>query len=129
MPRVEMMGEYRGVSLFSGQSEARLTVVRREIDRVLDEIEDPLLLAEMAGDGAFAPETRLLAEAKCKAVWRISTERGKPRPEIDLELLAAHTAGLDSTVWRSKTHYATGLGDDLSRAVPREVPLPDGEGV
>jgi hypothetical protein len=129
LSKVPTDGEYRGVSIHAGQSEARLKVIQAEIDQILDEIESAEVLADMAGDARFAPETRLLCEAKCKAIWSIATQRGKPRPDICIEAIEASTAGLDSTMWRSKTHYATGIGDDLSRAVPREVPLPGDEGI
>jgi hypothetical protein len=124
---IPIVAWHRDVGLHDHQDEARLAVVRREIDEVLDRIEDPVGLYEFASDVSRAPEARLLAAAKCAAIWQGLAESGKERPKgVSLELLRAATAGLNSAEWRDRYAYDTILKtirDDGVVAVRRKTPL------
>jgi hypothetical protein len=116
--------------LHAGQSEARLTVVRRDIDsaHALRDIEDIVAFARDVGN---APEARLYARAKALACLDDAVERRAPRSRtavVDRQYVKAVAAGCDSITWRSRTHYASNLdvrkaGQD--RRVPRDVPQHD----
>ena len=126
--RIPTIGEHRGVGLHDHQDEARLNVVRREIDSVL-ELADATLLVEIAADVSWSPEARLTAAAKLKAMHQLAAEDRKTRPNFDLAYIEACTAGLDSVYWRSPWHYGSLL--DPGRApheagpVQRDAPLED----
>jgi len=118
---IPTIGEYKGVPLHDCQSEARLAVVRAQIDAVLA-VDDTKLLLEIAGDAAMAPEARLLAAAKLRAVHAIAADDRRVRPNVDLALVEATVATVGSRNWRSATHYGS-LLDPPDQAVPRDVPL------
>lgn len=123
-------GTHRGVGLHAGQSEARLNVVRGDIDAA-HELSDLEELVKFADDVGRAPEARLLARAKALATLDDRVERRAPRArsaDLSRERINASAVGLDSMRCRSTTHYATiydirGPGGD--RRVLREVPLPE----
>jgi hypothetical protein len=119
IPIVEV---YRGVGIEDQQSPERIETVKRAIDRV-HATDDPEQLAAYADDAWNPPEARLLAAAKCEAVFEISTEERRLRPSIDMERLRASVAGLGSKKWRSAWHFASLL--DPHGGVEREEPLPD----
>ncbi|PBB20556.1 hypothetical protein [Mesorhizobium sp. WSM4313] len=124
--RIPVIGEHRGVALHDYQDEARLAVVRCELDSVLD-LADATLLVEIVADVSWSPEARLTAAAKLKAMHQLAAEDRKTRPNFDLAYIEACTAGLDSVYWRSPWHYGSLL--DPGRAphepgpVPRAMPL------
>jgi hypothetical protein len=118
---IPIVEEYRGVGIHYQQSPARIEVVRKAIDAVY-QITDTGRLFEYAVSLSNPPEARLLAEARCKAIFQIAVEERRERPDVDSELLAAHTAGLDSKEWRSPWHFCT-LADPYELAVERETPL------
>jgi hypothetical protein len=116
---IPIVDRYRGVGIHDAQSAARIEVVRKAIDEVYA-IGDVSRLFEYAADVANPPECRLFAEAKCKAVFQMAIDERRERPDVDLELLAAHTAGLESQEWRSRTHYCS-LLDNPDTAAERET--------
>ncbi len=120
--RIPTAGEYRGVGLHVGQSEARLVTVRRDIDaaHLLVDLAD---LVAFADDAALAPEARLLARALALATLDEAVDRRAPRQrgaELSRERIRASTMGCDSLGWQSSTHYASALDCRLDRAVRRE---------
>ena len=120
---IPTIGTYRGIPLEDQQSEARLEVVRAEIDRVLG-MTDARELAGWAADSWHSPESRQLAVAMAESLWTMASENRNNRPLIDLDLLRASTAGLGSRRWRSPTHFCSDLDHD-ENAVPRDEPLED----
>ena len=121
--QIPTIGCYKGVPLENEQSEARLGLVRGEIDRVLD-MTDAGELADWAADSWHSPESRQLACAMAESLWTMASENRNNRPSIDLDLLRASTAGLGSRRWRSPTHFCSDLDHD-ENAVQREERLPD----
>lgn len=111
--RIPTRGEHRGVGLHAWQDDARLAVVRADIDAAFA-LENADKLFAFAGDLTRAPEARLLAAARVRALFEIATERREVRPNIDLVALTAHVAGLDSLAWIDRTHYGTALAPGLA---------------
>jgi hypothetical protein len=118
---VPTVGAHRGVPLEDHQSDARLALVRAEIDRVLG-MTDAIELADWAGDSWHSPESRQLAGAMCESLWTVASETRANRPLVDLDKVRASTAGLGSRRWRSPAHFCSDL-DHCENAVPREQPL------
>jgi hypothetical protein len=118
---IPTIGTHRGVPLEDQQSDARLELVRREIDHVLG-MTDARQLADWAADSWRSPESRQLAVAMAESLWTMASENRNNRPSIDLDLLRASTAGLGSRRWRCPTHFCSDLDHD-ENAVPRDEPL------
>jgi len=116
---IPTIGVYKGVPLHDQQSDARLAVVRAEIDRVLD-MTKPRELFDYAIDERNAPEARLLAEAMCESLYVLAAESRSLRPTINLDQLHAYCAGLNSQSWRNPWRYGSFACRD---AVLREQPL------
>jgi hypothetical protein len=121
---IPIAGHHRKVGLHAGQSEERLEVVRRDLDRVFDE-NDLGRLTEIAGNPAVAPEARLFAAAKLQAVYELAAQDREKRPLIDLERVAASVAGLNSRVWRNPAKYCSLLDHQDDGAARRERALPE----
>ena len=117
---IPTIGTHRGVPLEDRQSDARLAVVRAEIDHVLGML-DARLLADWAADSWHSPESRQLACAMAESLWTLASETRANRPLIDLDRVRASTAGLGSRRWRDPWRYASLL--DVAGGVEREVPL------
>jgi hypothetical protein len=115
---------YKGVGIHAGQPARRVTLVKREIDKI-GNIADLVQLSEIAGNVAWSPEARRLAAAKCVAGLQRATERREPRPDIDPERVEACTAGLASLTWADPFRYCSLLDAHHERAVKRERPLAD----
>ncbi|MER8431384.1 hypothetical protein [Mesorhizobium caraganae] len=128
--RIPTVGEYRGIGLHDHQDEARLVLVRRELDTVLD-LHDITLLVEICADPTWSPEARLLAAAKLRARHQLAAEDRRSRPLFDMAYITACVGSLDSQYWRSPTHYGSllepGRGPHEPGPVPRPVPLVDEE--
>ena len=109
-------GVYRGVPLHSGQCERRLAVVRADIDaaHALEEVTD---LMAFLREGRRAPESRILAAAKLKALWESAADHRETRPDIDLDLVTALVSPLESRNWRSPVNYGSDLciGESVQR--------------
>src|SRR5262245_31988388 len=119
---IPTVGTYKGVPLEDNQSEARLGLVRAEIDFVLG-MTDAAALAEWAGNIWNSSESRQLAAAMCESLWTVASETRANRPAIDLEKLRASIAGLGSKKWRDPWRYCSML--DAAGGAVREVPLDD----
>ena len=121
---IPTIGTHRGVPLEDQQSDARLELVRREIDLVLG-MTDARELASWAADSWHSPESRKLACAMAESMWTVAAETRNNRPPIDLDLLRAATAGLGSKRWRDLDRHCSLL--DAAGGVLREQPLADDE--
>jgi hypothetical protein len=119
---IPTIGIYKGIPLEDQQSDARLALVRAEIDHVLG-MTDAGELADYAGNPWHAPEARQLAAAMAETTWTVAAETRNNRPPIDLERLRASTAGLGSRRWRDPWRYCSLL--DADGGVERERPLDD----
>lgn len=117
-------GAHRGVPLHAGQSDARLALVRRDIDAA-HALRDIDAMIAFADDPANAPEARLLARAKCLATLDDAIERRAPRaraPELNRQRIQASAAGCNSVRWQSSTRFCSALdaiGPDNYARVPR----------
>ena len=126
--RIRCVGEHRGVGLHDCQDEARLAVVRGEIDEVLA-LGDIQKLTQLCGNVRWSPEARLTAAAKLEAIFELAAEDREVRPNINLPFVHACVTGLDSRRWRSPRAYGSlldpGAEPGSPGAVLREVPLQD----
>ena len=120
---IPSVGLYKGVPLEDQQSDARLALVRAEIDHVLG-MTDAGELADYAGNPWHSPESRQLACAMAETAWTVAAETRALRPTIDMEKLHASTAGLGSRHWRDPWRHASLLDHG---GIEREVPLDDSE--
>jgi hypothetical protein len=118
---------YRGVGIHDRQSRHRIDrVVKPEIDHVID-ASSTAILAAWARDITKSPESRLLAAAKIIATFEIATAERRVRPEIDLEVIAASVAGLNSQRWRDHVSFCSALDVPAAPGQPgparRDQPL------
>jgi len=123
MTQIPTIATHRGVGIHDHQSPARIKVVKAAIDRVA-RMSDVLELADFAADRRQPPEARMFAASKVEVEYELAAEERRNRPIIDLELVRATVAGLDSVVWRSPVVYGTDLE---AGGVEREVPLDEEE--
>jgi hypothetical protein len=123
MTQIPTVGSHLGVRLHDRQSDARLKVVRAAINRVAS-MTDIMELSRFAADVMEPPEARLFAASKVGIQYQLAAEERRLRPIIDLDLVRASVAGLDSVEWRNPTAYGSDLQPD---GVPRECPLDDSE--
>lgn len=119
---IPTIGQYRGVGLFDHQSPVRLAVVKAEIDAVMA-TDDPGTLVAFASCPDNAPESRILAGAKCEAIYLSAADDRKARPNIDVELVRASVAGLKSKTWRDPDYHGSLIDSSGSRSQRREHPL------
>jgi hypothetical protein len=119
MAPIPTIGTHRGIGLHNCQSAARLKVVRTAIDRVA-RMSDIVELVDFAADPKQPPEARMFAANKVEVEYEVAAEERRNRPVVDLDLVRATVAGLDSLEWRSPVVYGTDLEDG---GVPREEPL------
>ena len=119
MTQIPTIAIHRGIGIHDHQSPARIKVVKAAIDRVA-RISDILELADFAADPQQPPEARMFAANKVEVEYEVAAEERRNRPIVDLDLVRATVAGLDSLEWRSPVVYGTDLEDD---GVPREEPL------
>jgi hypothetical protein len=106
--RIPTIGEHRGVPLHAFQDEARLALVRADIDAV-DAMADWPALWRVIRERRLAPEALLYAEAKLRVIHSSAALSRVARPDFDLEMLAAYTGGLDSMRWIDPAHYGSVL--------------------
>jgi hypothetical protein len=121
---IPTIGTHRGVPLEDQQSDARLGLVRAEIDLVFG-ITDASALADYAADVWHSPESRQLAAAMAESMWTVASEERRVRPGISLEQIHCSVAGLGSRRWRDPDRHASLL--DGPGGVARGEPLPDEE--
>ena len=119
-------GSYKGVAIFACQSPKRVTLIKKEIDRV-GKIGDLEELFQVAGDCAWPPEARIYAAARCLAGLQLSTERRRARPDINREDVEACTAGLAVRRWAHPDRFCSLLDMHPERASLRDDPLDDDE--
>jgi hypothetical protein len=134
--RIPCIEVYRGCRIHDQQSRQRIETVKSEIDRIFV-ISDPRELFDICKSVSFSPEARLLCRARLLAGWELATEGRMPRPEgVTIDLVRAHTAGLDSITWRDPNYYCGQLDAPkwhvpsqyragLDQPVKRDVPLAD----
>ncbi|UFX41712.1 hypothetical protein HAP47_0020590 [Bradyrhizobium sp. 41S5] len=123
---IPVVATYRGVGLHDQQSPKRLDVVRAAIDDVFEQTNIDRLF-QVARDACWPPEARLLAAAKLEAMVDIAVDERATRPPIDLELVHAIVAGLDSAKWRHPRYFASLFDPGPApgeRWAEREIPLP-----
>jgi hypothetical protein len=133
--RIPIIGHHRGVGLHDEQDEARLAVVRSEIDFVMDRLSAVPDLYEFACDVSHAPESRLLAGTKALAVFELAAEDRVARPvgKIDRDQIRAVICSLDSLKWRSPWAFCSLLDPGPPplgqgpQPVKRPAPLRDWE--
>jgi hypothetical protein len=121
MPQIPTIGTHRGVGIHNHQSPKRIKIVKAAIDRVA-RMSNIIELVDFAADVREAPEARLFAASKVEVEYSLAAEERRNRPAIDLEVVRANTAGLDSLTWRSPWWYGTLLDHG---GTPREHPLDD----
>ena len=119
---IPVIGMHRGVPLEDQQSDARLALVRSEVDHVLA-MADAVALADWADDPVHSPESRQLAVAMAESIWTVAAETRNNRPAIDLDRLRASTAGLGCRRWRDPRRFCSLLDPD--GGVLREQPIDD----
>jgi hypothetical protein len=123
---IPVVGHYRGVPLHDGQSPARLELVEREIDRVLDEIDDDEELFAFLGSLYNSPEARLLAASKLEGKHDHAAESRWTRPPFSIVDIRASVAGLVGEPYRHP-YYFCSLLDIFAPGQPlpprRETPL------
>ncbi len=123
IPCVEI---YQNVEIHDCQPRERIErIVKPEIDRVID-LQEGQALAEWCRDVARSPESRLLANAKVRALFEIATDERRVRPAIDLAEVRGSVAGLAVQRWRHPRHYCSLLDvwpPGGPAPVPREIPL------
>ena len=81
---IPVVGWHKGVPLEDEQSDARLGLVRAEIDHVLG-MSDAVALADWADDPVHSPESRQLAVAMAESLWTMAAENRNNRPAIDVD--------------------------------------------
>ena len=122
MSQIPTIATHRGNGIHDHQTPERVRAVKAAIDRVA-QISNILELADFAGDSRMPPEARLFAANKVQVEYQVAAEERRNRPIIDLDVVRASVAGLNSVMWRSPWYFASLL--DAAAGVPREEPLPD----
>lgn len=129
---IPIVERYRQVGLHDQQDEARLAIVRAEIDAVFNMAGQIRDLVDWVANRSKAPESRLLAGALLRAEYDLATDERRLRPDVDMEWLGAVTAGLATT--RSRKYYDSiyapfppprGKPGDPGMPVLRATPLRD----
>jgi hypothetical protein len=119
---IPCIGQHRGIGLHDQQSVARLEFVKRNIDAVFALNGVPALTA-FVKDAANAPEARIFAGQKLKAIFQTAVNAREARPDgINLAKIHAQICHLDSVEWRSPTHFTSDL-DRAPGAVRRDAPI------
>ena len=121
---IPIAGQHRGVPLHAGQPSVRVeNVVKPDLDHVAA-LDDPQALLEFARSAANAPEARLFAAAKCRAVFETAVTQRLARPAIDLALVDAVVAGADSLRWADPDLYCSLLDVYSDHVAVRDALLP-----
>lgn len=105
--RMPIIETYRGVGIHDFQNAERIeTVVKPAIDTVFV-MSDAKALFVYASDQRNPPEARLFAGDKIHAGHDINSGRHASRNGVDLELVDACTAGLNSLGWADHQGYGS----------------------
>jgi hypothetical protein len=123
MTQIPTITSHLGVGVHDHQSARRIRIVKAAIDRVA-RMSDILELSRFAADVRQPPEARLFAANKVEVEYELAAEERRNRPIVDLDLVRATVAGLDSLEWRSPVVYGTDLEHG---GIEREQRLPDEE--
>ena len=116
---------HRGIGVHAWQSPERVEIVKAAIDEVFGLPSIPTLLGFLK-DARNAPEARLFAAARLRAMHELAAESRIGRPAgVDLAWLDAYTAGMTSRTWMHARKFTTLLDPDCRDAVDRETPLTD----
>lgn len=126
---IPIVETYRGVGVHADQPRERIERrVKPEIDAVFA-MQDSARLFIYCGDVTRPPEARMLAGAMLEAMFAVAVEERRERPNINLELVRARTAGLNSLTWRDSRNYCSLLDARGAPGAPkperREQPLPE----
>jgi hypothetical protein len=119
--QIPIIATHRGIGIHNHQKPPRIKIVKAAIDRVAA-MSDVLQLTDFAADPQQPPEARLFAASKVEVEYELAAEERRNRPIVDLDLVRASVAGLDSVEWRSPVVYGTDLEHG---GVPREEALSD----
>lgn len=113
---------YKGIKIHGYQTRERIEGrVKPQIDHVMGLTKTEALLVYVA-DVRRPPEARLLAGAMLEALFNLAVQDRRERPSINMDLVRAHTAGLDeSSPWRSPWSY--GCIADGPDSEGRPIPL------
>lgn len=118
--RIPLVETYRGVGIHDFQPRDRIEAeVKPAIDAVYG-MSNSAALAAYLNDRTHPPEARLFALARLEALWQLAAESRELRPQVDMTLIRAMTAGLDSLTWMDPSHYST----VLDHALPQSRPMP-----
>jgi hypothetical protein len=123
MTQIPTITSHLGVGVHDCQSPKRIRIVKAAIDRVA-QMSDVLELSRFAANAKEPPEARLFAANKVEVEYALAAEERRNRPIVDLDLVRATVAGLDSLEWRSPVVYGTDLEHG---GIEREQRLPDEE--
>lgn len=123
MTQIPTIATHRGVGIHDHQSPARIRLVKACIDRVA-RMSDIVELSRFTANAQEPPEARLFAANKVEVEYALAAEERRNRPIVDLDLVRATVAGLDSVEWRSPVVYGTDLEHG---GIEREQRLPDEE--
>jgi hypothetical protein len=105
--RIPIVETYRGVGIHNEQSRQRVaSVVKPSVDRVHEE-DNPDRLLEIARNVQEPPEARLFAAAKIEAAFELAADERRVRPNVDLTVLKATVAGLNSQGWRDPARFCS----------------------
>lgn len=129
MSDIPIIETYRGVGIHDSQPRERIEQrVKPEIDRVL-EMGDMAELLQYCGDITKPPEARLLAGAKCEAIFQLAVSERRARPNMDLDNLRARYRLAGSNYWRDPWNYCSLIDTRSAPGGPkperREVRLAD----
>jgi hypothetical protein len=122
MPSIEV---YKGVRIHDFQTAERIAVVvKPEVDTVMT-MDSPHDLFDWSASVEHSPESRALATAKLEVLWQLAAEHRAIRPaDIDLEMVRAVSAGVDSLGWADPGFYCSMLDHpkdpDHTLAAPRD---------
>jgi hypothetical protein len=123
---IPVVAHHRGVGIENLQTDERIeTIVKVEIDRVLDRLSTVTELYAFARSPLNCPEARQLAANKIIAQWEIATEDRRTRPQgITLDQVRTSICGLGRQNWRSTTEYCSALDTPAAPGAPRPAQRP-----
>lgn len=126
---IPSIGLHRGVPLHNHQDEARLAIVRADIDDVYTLQGRTAALARFADDPRRAPEARAFAaELALSDIRRAADRRRARRVTVEPEVLEMHAIGCSCETWRCETHYCSSTESfnptKGREPVERDRPLP-----
>ena len=123
--RFPIIETHRGVGIHDFQTPERIeSVVKPAIDAV-HAMTGANALFQYARSPMHPPEARLLAAAKLEAMFELAAEHRETRPDIDVDLVRAVVAGLESLDWTDPQCFASLC--DVPPAGEYQIPSRDEE--